>query len=355
MSLFDETFLNKSYYAQISDVDLLDPDKIALGKILFYDPVLSRSVNMSCATCHNPEKGFSDGRIKSMTTIPVKGLLRNTPTLVNSVFSEKYFLDMREYDLERQVKHVVYNKHEFNMDFVELADRLKQSEEYVQLFTSAYGDRDKYVISTWSISNALAAYVASLSKFDSPFDRYMRGETDELSPEVIFGYNLFMGKAGCGTCHFAPTFNGTVPPLYRETESEVLGIPAVWDTIAYEIDPDIGRARNGRMVDALDQFAYSFKTTTVRNSALTGPYMHNGTFESLEKVVEFYNKGGGRGIGIDIPNQTLPESELQLSENEKLAIVAFMNALTDTVGMTSTIHHLPHFDDEQFNSRKVNY
>lgn len=341
--LFSEDYLYPPFYAEIAESDLFDQKKIDLGKTLFFDPVLSRDLNLSCASCHHPGKAFTDGKARSIET--KEAITRNAPTLVNAVYSPKYFLDLREYDLERQVKHVVYDKHEFNIDFVELAERLKESSEYMTLFEEAYGDRDRYGISPWSISNSLAAYVASLRSWNSPFDQYARGETAYIDQDIIEGYNLFMGKAACGTCHFAPAFNGTVPPDYREAESEVLGVTVTYDTINPILDNDPGRIANSRARDAAPHFLRSFKTVTVRNAQLTGPYMHNGGFSSLEEVMDFYNRGGGAGMGLEVPHQTLPDVPLELSQTEINQIITFMNALTDTTGLTSQPVSLPAFEN----------
>lgn len=341
-SIFSDDFLNPPFFAEIASSDLYDEKKIELGKRLFFDPALSKDLNKSCASCHHTDKAFTDGKPKSVDV--ETRLTRNAPTLVNAVYSPKYFLDLREYDLERQVKHVIYDKHEFNMDFVELADRLKESEEYLKLFKEAYGDRDRYDISTWSISNSLAAYVASLRSWNSDFDQYARAEIDTIDHHVINGYNLFMGKAACGTCHFAPSFNGTVPPAYREAESEVLGVLVEYDTVNPVLDPDPGRMANGRARDQAPHYLGSFKTVTVRNVELTGPYMHNGGFSTLEDVMDFYNRGGGAGMGLEVPHQTLPDAALNLSKNEISDIIAFMKALTDTSGMTDVPERLPEFE-----------
>ncbi len=352
---FDDDFLKKSYFALIPEDDLRNERRIELGRTLFFDPVLSKDLNMSCATCHNPDKAFTDGLAKSRSNIEGVSSLRNSPTLINSVYSERYFHDLREYSLERQVKHVVYDDKEFNMDFVELAERLKMSEEYLQLFDQAYGDKDKYGISTWSISNALATYVASLSSWNSPFDKYARKESDVMDEEVIKGYNLFMGKAACGTCHFAPTFNGTVAPYYLESESEVLGVPAQADTINAKVDPDPGRIASGRAIDEAEHFLFAFKTTTVRNAELTGPYMHNGVYESLDEVLDFYNRGGGAGIGIELENQTLPDTPLELTKDELSSIKSFLISLTDTSSFSKQDVSLPQFGIADFDKRQIDY
>jgi cytochrome c peroxidase len=163
-----------------------------------------------------------------------------------------------------------------------------------------------------------------------------------------------MGKAACGTCHFAPTFNGTVPPGYSESESEVLGVPSVNTTDNPPIDPDLGRLGNRHPRDEAEIYRHSFKTVTVRNVTLTAPYMHNGVYNTLEEVVDFYNRGGGAGMGMDLPFQTLPFSELNLNEGEVADLVAFMETLTDTTGMTKMPAVLPKFEDnEEWNTRKI--
>jgi len=353
--IFSDEFLSKGYFAQVSNDELEDPNRIALGKILFYDPVLSSDLSLSCASCHQPDKAFADGLAKSISNKENVNIQRNAPTLVNSVYAERYFYDLREYSLERQVKHVVYNKNEFNIDFVELADRLKESDEYLALFNKAYGEKDRYGISPWSISNALACYVASLSSWNSSFDKYARGESQFIDKEVIKGYNLFMGKAACGTCHFAPVFNGTIPPNYLESESEVLGVPERPDTSNAQIDPDPGRIASGRAIDEAEHFLFAFKTTSVRNVELTAPYMHNGVYETLDDLLDFYNRGGGAGIGIELSNQTLPPDPLDLSPDELNSIKAFLNSLTDTSGLTKPVKNLPKFMNPEFANRDVTY
>ncbi len=352
--IFSTGFFNSSFYTEIATSDLVDPKKVELGKMLFFDPVLSRDLNMSCASCHHPDKAFTDGMKTSESNQPGVFTQRNAPSLVNSVYYPRYFWDMREYDLERQIKHVVHDKLEFNLDFIDLADRLKTSSEYHSLFEEAYGDRDRYGISSWSISNSLAAYVNSLSSFNSRFDKYVRGESTEYSEQEKRGFNLFMGKAACGTCHFAPAFNGTVPPYYKDGESEVLGVLTSFDTINPVLDNDPGRVANGLPSEAAPHLYRSMKTVTVRNAELTAPYMHNGSLTTLEEVMHFYNKGGGAGMGLEVPHQTLPDAHLNLTQSEMDDIVAFMKSLTDTGGMKDVPKSLPSFESNpEWNNRKA--
>jgi cytochrome c peroxidase len=153
----------------------------------------------------------------------------------------------------------------------------------------------------------------------------MRGSKDQLGPAEKNGFNLFMGKAKCGTCHFAPLFNGLVPPEFVETESEVLGVPKSKDTLNAQLDDDPGKFNFTQS----SVHKHAFKTPTLRNIELTAPYMHNGVFSTLEEVMTFYNNGGGRGLGIGPPNQTLPVEKLKLSPREIRDIIAFMRSLTD--------------------------
>ncbi len=153
----------------------------------------------------------------------------------------------------------------------------------------------------------------------------MNGNKQKLTTEEINGFNLFAGKAKCATCHFIPFFNGTIPPWYNKTESEIIGVPTFVAWKNAKLDNDLGRYN----LNKLEELKYAFKTPTVRNVEKTAPYMHNGSFKNLVDVVEFYHKGGGVGIGIALPFQSLPFDSLILNSTEKKSIVAFMKTLTD--------------------------
>jgi cytochrome c peroxidase len=151
----------------------------------------------------------------------------------------------------------------------------------------------------------------------------MRGEESTFTDEEKLGFNLFMGKALCATCHFVPLTNGTVPPFFTETEKEVIGVPETAKN--KKIDDDLGFY--WKFEEELHRGM--FKTPTIRNADLTGPYMHNGVYNTLEEVMEFYNLGGGGGIGFDLPHQTLPFDELNLTDEEVNAIIAYVKTLSD--------------------------
>ncbi len=353
-SLFAPDFLSAGYYANLDMKHPLMEKRKELGRILFFDPILSKNLDRSCASCHRPEKAFTDGLPKSLAADGQHTLLRNSPTLVNAVFADQYFWDLREPRLDRQMLHVVKNEDEFGTDYMQIIEKLKHSSEYKQLFAEAYPEQPDYQLSTYSISDALSAYVASLTDFDSSFDQYVQGKTSVLDPAVKRGFNLFMGKAACGTCHFAPAFNGTVPPTYNETESEVLGITATADTLNPILDTDLGKYANGMPRSKAEFYKTSFKTVTVRNAELTTPYMHNGVFKTLEEVVDFYNRGGGAGLKLDVPYQTLPFDELKLTKAEQSDLVAFMKALTGDMTKFTMPKQLPKMDGKpEWNNRKV--
>ena len=351
-NLFDESLLNPYYYLKIRKVDD-NQALVDLGKTLFFDPVLSGGNERSCASCHHPDKGFTDGNKKSIATDFKGTVSRNAPTLVNAVYADKYFYDLRVGEMENQIEHVIFDRKEFHTSYLEMFEQLEESEEYVNWFKEVFPEWQHEPINKNTFSAAITAYLKSLSGFNSPFDQYVRGETNELPDGVVNGFNLFMGKAGCGTCHFAPTFSGLVPPLYHESESEVLGVPLHNLDSAPVIDPDVGRYK-GNLKEHAEIYKHSFKTTTVRNVSLTAPYMHNGVFETLEEVIEFYDQGGGQGLGMDVKFQTLPPDPLELTAREKLDLVKFVEVLVDTTGMTTQPSRLPIFENQpELNKRKV--
>jgi cytochrome c peroxidase len=326
-NIFAEDFLDPYYYTLLKKKD--DSEALReLGKQLFYDTSLSNNGKMNCASCHRPELAFTDGVPKSLASIEGMSVLRNSPSLINSVFSDRYFYDLRAVDLEEQGEHVIENHLEFNTSFTDLINKVGSNPKYKTLFEKAFGSSSE--VTRYRFSAALSSYVASLRSINSPFDRYARGEVKDISPQVKLGFNLFTGKAGCATCHYAPTFSGLVPPLYHENESEVLGVLAKPNTL--DVDQDTGRISNKITEDNEEIYRGSFKTMTVRNVKLTAPYFHNGAYNTLEEVINFYNKGGAAGLGLtyEVPNQTLPPDHLNLSKKEIAALIAFMESLTDT-------------------------
>jgi cytochrome c peroxidase len=318
-TLFDKDAFDVNAFVLSKDYNYTT-DKAKLGEKLFYDTSLSKNNDRSCASCHHPEKAFTDG-LKTNVSLTGSNLARNTPTLTYASLQNAQFWDMRQLDLEKQSVDVIQNKDEMHGSMDEIHAKILLNAAYISLFKKAYPKTSKP--EAWQIQNAIASYVRSLNAFDSRFDEYMRGNKNALNNQEIEGMNLFMGKAKCATCHFTPLFNGTVPPSYSKSEHEVIGTPQ--DASGKKLSVDQGRYLYNKM----PQLVGAFKTPTVRNAAVTAPYMHNGVFKTLEEVVDFYNKGGGQGLGYEVENQTLPFDELKLTKIEEKALVAFMKTLTD--------------------------
>lgn len=299
------------------------PALAELGEKLFFETRLSANGTRSCASCHNPVLYFTDGLAKSTGIHPGQTVRRNAPSLLYGVFQHTQFWDGRAKTLEDQIRTVIHDTLEMGGRPAETIRGLVRERAYRRLIRKVSPDRKS--LNDTIIYRSIAAFVRTLQPFRSDFDRYMAGDEAALTDHQINGFNLFMGKAQCGTCHFAPLFNGLIPPLYFQTEFEILGTTASDDLLKPVTDPDQGR------FETLPTPYYrgAFKTPTVRNAAVTAPYMHNGNFGSLEKVMEFYDKGGGAGLGLDIPDQTLASSPLNLTDQEKSDIIAFINALTD--------------------------
>jgi len=299
-------------------------DKALLGKMLFSDTILSDRGNRTCQTCHQPDRAFTDGLAKSIAQTKNSTLARNTPTLNYAALQRGFFYDLKAGTLEDQALDVIHQKEEMAGSLENASLRINQSKTYRKLIKKAYGDSVSK-IDPWKIQHALATYIRTLNPFSSRLDRYMRGEKSQLTAIEKVGYNLFMGKAKCGSCHFAPIFNGTQSPMFLKSEAEVLGVPAKPDTVNAKIDTDLGRYA----LYQYPQYKYAFKTPTLRNITKTAPYMHNGVYKTLEEVLDFYNRGGGAGIGIKLDNQTLSTDKLNLNKEEIKAILAFLHSLED--------------------------
>lgn len=295
-------------------------EKAALGQQLFNDKMLSNNNNRSCTTCHIPEKAFTDGLAKSMS-LENSELSRNAPSLNYAGFQHGQFWDMRKDDLEGQSSDVISNKEEMHGDLNVILAKINQDKKYQTAFTKIYHSQKT---EAWQLQNVLASYIRSLAKFNADFDEYMRGNKSAMTAHQKRGFNLFVGKAQCAICHFIPLFNGTVPPTFKKTEQEVLGVAVNGDNTTF--DNDLGR---GKFHETVATLQHSFKTPTLRNINKTAPYMHNGGYKTLKEVMNFYNKGGGKGVGFKVDNQTLSDAPLQLTDQEMDDIIEFMKALDD--------------------------
>jgi cytochrome c peroxidase len=327
-TLFDTNAFNPDFYTGNRQW-FNNPAKVALGRQLFFDPVLSGGGGRSCASCHQPSRAFTDGLALS-ATLSGGTVRRNTPTILNAGLQAGQFYDLRAPTLENQAVDVVGSRDEMHGSLDAAAGRLARQPRYAAQFRQAFPEAAAAggpLVSPVRIQNAVAAYERSLVRLNSPFDRYVRGDKGAvLDAAAVRGFNLYAGRARCATCHFLPLTNGTAPPTFQDSEAEVLGVPE--RPGSRRLDPDEGRYTHTKLAP----LRHAFKTPTLRNVALTAPYMHNGQYRTLDQVLDFYNQGGGMGLGVVVDNQTLPLDKLHLTPRDIADLKAFLVALTDTAG-----------------------
>jgi cytochrome c peroxidase len=294
---------------------------INLGRQLFFDQQLSSNQKRSCASCHNPNYAFAENKSKSSNINGHGSLARNAPSLWNVAYQRNYFWDNSAENLEEQILKVLNSVGEMNSNFEPKAQALAQAQTYKTLYQQAFAGNTNAVQNNFA--HAMATYLQTLVALNSRFDKYMQNKGTLTTAEVN-GFNLFMGKAKCGTCHFAPLFSGLKPVRFQQNETEVIGIPS--NANNQRLDNDLGRYNKTK----ISIHKYAFKTPSVRNSAVTAPYMHNGAYTNLNQVMQFYNQGGGVGFFGKPAHQTLPAQKLNLTANQQKNIIAFLTALTDT-------------------------
>jgi cytochrome c peroxidase len=291
-------------------------ETVELGRLLFFDPVLSQSNDISCATCHNPDLGFTDGKGQSVGDHGVL-LPRSAMSLWNVAYNTSFFWDGRATSLEEQMTTPLTGENEMVASPDGIVAELQAIPEYVSLFENAFGRED--AVTYENVQRAIAAFERTLITDNSPFDKYASGDVNALTPSQRRGLGLFRSAATrCFECHAAPTF--------ADESFSVTGVP---DLPGQEHD-------TGRLQVESTSLDGAFKSPTLRNIALTAPYMHNGAFATLEEVVEFYAKGGGRDDGVE--NMDIHVLGFDLTDQEKADLVAFMYALTDE-------SNLPEFPD----------
>jgi cytochrome c peroxidase len=336
----------KGVYTHIDDPDLINEIK-ETGRLLFFDPLLSGNGKRSCASCHKPEQCFTDTlRRTALAFDGVNSIQRNTPTLVNLFHNHLIMQDGKHYLVEDQLLGVITNPLEMGCSEKQLVQNVMSCDSYKKSFKKYVRYTPSFPeISPYHITSALMVYLSDYSDEESLFDKMMNKEA-EVTAEVRSGFNLFMSKAQCGTCHFAPIFNGVKPP-YVGSEFEVLGVPA--DSLVKGISPDSGRYG----INPAKETFRAFRTGTLRNISRTAPYMHNGVFATLDQVLAFYNHGGGAGQGLDVPNQTLSSDSLHLTSTELQHLKSFMLALNEEVIVLPPPVSLPASRLKQFEPRIV--
>ncbi len=280
----------------------MSPARVALGKALFFDPRLSGSQSMSCASCHNPSLGWSDG-LPTAIGQGMSKLRRATPTIVNSAYGSVFMWDGRKHSLEDQALGPIQAKDEMNMDMTILLERLSTIKGYREMFDHAYPGEG---ITPDAIAKAIASFERTVVSTNTPFDRWRRGEQRAVSDAAKRGFELFLGKADCVACHQG--FNFTDEGFHNIGVKTVDGMK-----------DDDGRYEQLK----LRGMKGAFKTPTLREVALTAPYMHNGIYTTLEEVVDHYDRGGDVKDNLDISMRPL-----KLSTQEKIDLVEFMKTLT---------------------------
>lgn len=286
---------------EIPEENQLTQARIDLGRKLFYETQLSRDNTISCGTCHKLEQAFTDG---NPIAIGIEGRLglRNVPTLANIGYTDRMFMDGGVITLELQSQSPIFNHVEMDFTIAGFLERIAGDAEYERMFQEAYGQEP----GAYGISRSIAAFERTFISGHSRFDRYeYQQDENALSEEEKRGREVFFSsETACTECH--------VPPLFTNFEYENIGL--------YVNYADSGRAR----ISEVSADNGKFKVPTLRNVALTAPYMHDGSLASLEEVVEHFNSGG-----VGHVNQNPLVKPLGLTEQEKSDLVAFLSSLTD--------------------------
>ena len=309
-------------------------DRRELGRLLFFDPVLSGDNDISCATCHHPDLGFTDGRALSMGKgghglgpersggSPVR---RGAPSLWNAAFNHLQFWDGRAPNLEEQAKGPIQSDIEMAENPERLIAELKAFPEYVQRFDAAFGGSAGSSITFDNVVKAVAAFERGLTANNAPFDRFVNGDLNALTAAQRRGFNLFRsGRTRCFECHGLPTF--------ANPDFKIIGVPEL-----NAADPDYGRFE----ITKGEGNKYAFKVPTLRNVVLNSPYMHNGRFKTLEEVIDFYAGGGGPGAGFTEPKVDDKIHSYQISSREKEDLIAFLYSLVDESSLPQFPERVP--------------
>ncbi|MSU63467.1 MAG: cytochrome-c peroxidase [Pedosphaera sp.] len=275
-------------------------EKIELGRRLFFDKQLSRDGTIACATCHLPERALTDAK---PVAVGIEGRpgRRNAPSLFNRAYGKAFFWDGRVKSLEEQPLTAITNRNEMDLTLPEFEFRLDRNRDYSMAFGSVFGERPH----ARNAAKALATFVRTLLSGNSPFDRFEHGDQNALSDAAKRGLQIFRGKGNCIPCHSGP--------LLSDEEFHNTGV-------SWGKEPlDLGRFE----VTKREQDRGKFKTATLRNIALTAPYMHDGSLATLDDVIEFYSKGA-------LPNPSLDREvrPLNLHPEEKVDLITFLKCLS---------------------------
>ncbi|OEJ67371.1 cytochrome-c peroxidase [Magnetovibrio blakemorei] len=317
----------------------ITPEKVSLGRKLFFDRRLSHNGTISCAMCHVPEQGFTVNEIATAVGMEGRTVRRNAPTILNAAYYTTMFHDGRDPDLEHQVFGPLTSRVEMsNPSLGYVIETIRHTKDYDGLFEQAYNAP----VSLDVLGDAIAVYERTVLSANSPFDRwYFGNEEDAVSQEVKAGFNLFVSKGGCVACHTIDgdhalftdnAFHNTGVGYFntfgpQEGDVEVYLAPGVSGTVTRAAINAVGQEKPediGRYEVTLDTHdRWKYKTPMLRNVAKTAPYMHEGSLRTLEDVVKFYNQGGLKNPGLD--EKLKP---LGMTTQEQRALVRFLESLT---------------------------
>jgi cytochrome c peroxidase len=276
-------------------------EKIALGKKLFFDPILSRANNISCASCHDPVKGWSDNDPLSTGDQGRQGT-RNSPTILNSAYQFIYFWDGRAKSLEAQALGPIESHVEMNLDPKEAVKKLKKDAVYVAIFKKAFPNE---ALSTQTLAKALATFERSIVSGSSRFDQWIAGDSSKLNSQEAQGFRTFLQKGNCNICHSSFRFS--------DQSFNNIGID----------NADKGRAE----IKKRAIWKGTFKTPTLRNIANSAPYFHDGSVSSLEEAVKICGQGG-RDKNASVTKILLDKN---LTKSDVKDIVIFLETLSEEV------------------------
>ena len=326
---------SQSVYA--NGIPLMSDPKVQLGKLLFFDNRLSGDASISCADCHDPKSGFTDGQ-DICRGYPGSSHWRKCQTVVNTAYYNKIFWAGSTTSLEAQAPSAAKGAVAGNGEDDMMEERLRQIPEYVRRFKQVFGTRWPDIKDAW---RAIAAFERALVQTDTPFDLYMKGDKNALSKKAKRGLELFQGKAGCVQCHNGAFFtdekyyNLGLPENPAFAENALKQITFRFEQMAKGVSEEIYRTTKTdlglyyRMKRKKDMG--KFRTATLRYIVYSAPYMHNGVFLTFEEVIDFYNKGGGedpikKQYGFNTKTKKL--KPLHLSDDEKEALAVFLESLS---------------------------
>lgn len=288
-------------------------EKAELGKMLFFDPRLSSSGSIACASCHDPELGWGDGKRKSFGHERREGS-RNAMTILNVAYHNQFFWDGRAATLEDQVRFPVEDEKEMNFMMSLMVERIQDIDGYTPLFVEAFGSSE---INAEKIKSAIATFERTITSKKSRFDRFLEGDTSALSEEEVLGLHIFRTKGRCMNCHNGPLFTDFE---FHNLGQSHLGRPS----------EDLGRYNITNMIGDVGKF----KTPSLRDVAYTAPYMHHGLVIDLDEILNMYNEGMPQVIPKKEKNNPLyphksPHLQpLNLTNDEKVALKAFLHSIS---------------------------